>query len=60
MDNNGILRLILIGIAIIVAWVLIKWILGVLSGLLVFAVTAAVIIAVIWLVFTVLTKKQSY
>jgi hypothetical protein len=60
VDNNGILRLILIGIAIIVAWVLIKWILGVLSGLLVFAVTAAVIIAVIWLVFTVLTKKQSY
>lgn len=60
MDNNTIWRWILIGVLILVAIQILKYVIGVVGALLHIALTVAVVVGIIWLLVQVLSKRSTY
>lgn len=60
MDSSSLWRLVLIGILVLIAIRVVGYVLNILSGLVSTALTIAIIVGIVWLLFNLLSRRNSY
>jgi len=60
MDTSTLWRLILIGVVALILLSVAGWLIGFLKSLIGTAITIAIVVGVIWLLFNLLSKKSTY
>ena len=60
MNNNVLLRIVLIAVIAFIAFRVVTWLLGVLTGILTTVVMLAVVIGVIWILFQIFGQRKAY